>query len=175
MTLSYGPVNVDTEDCDACTGGPVPVQDETVNPPVPSYLIVEDDVIGTCNGCNTTVKRFVTYQVTNSDGTAAPNIGIGENASRTGWTCSQSEPGFNPTSCSAGFTTNSAGDFADGWTLSADGYTPIGCGANLTDEWMACPSTNVGHLAGYIHDNAVSINGVVNPPSKFLQGTRINP
>jgi len=33
VTLSYGPVNVETEDCDACTGGPVPVQSDTVTPP----------------------------------------------------------------------------------------------------------------------------------------------
>lgn len=147
----------------------------SVTAPVPAYLIVESDSLLYCSGCTTTVERDVLYAVMKSDDTRAGNIGIGENVSATGWSCTQTNPGFQSKTCSGGATTDNAGQFLDVWTLSADGYTPAGCGFTITDEWAACPSTNVGHLAGYAHTNAISINGVVNPPNTFPNGFRINP
>ena len=95
-----------------------------------------------------------------------------------GWNCTQTNPGtlFEP--CSAVYVTPSDGVFSDGWTLAVDGYTPTGCGFTVTDEWKWCQTTTptpIGHLAGYVHTNAVKINGVINPPSSFTVGTIINP
>jgi len=142
----------------------------------PYNMSVLTDNLGKCSGCNTTVERDVTYQVMNLSGSSTSTIAVGESLTASGWNCNQSNPGFQATSCSQNKTTNSAGQFTDAWTLEADGYSPVGCGLNVDDHWLWCPnSSSIGHLSGYCHTNAVSINGVVNPPNQFKTGTIINP
>jgi hypothetical protein len=142
----------------------------------PFYLTVVSDQLQKCSGCSTTVQRLVKYQVMNVSNSTAGTTAIGENPTDTGWSCTQTNPGVSFTPCSEGATTDSSGQFTDSWTLKSDGWTPIGCGFNTDDHWMWCPTgRSIGHLNGYIHTNAVSINGVVNPPTSFTPGTVINP
>ena len=142
----------------------------------PFYMTVYSDVLGHCSGCTTTVARFVTYQVRNFTGSLAANIPIGENVVTSSWNCQQNDPGNETAPCSAGTMTGSSAEFTDEWALSSDSFTPVGCGENVDDHWRWCPTgSSIGHLSGYCHTNAVSINGVVNPPNQFSQGTIINP
>jgi hypothetical protein len=142
----------------------------------PFYMTVVSDQLQKCSGCSTTVQRIVKYQVMNFSNAAAGTTAIGENPTDTGWSCTQSNPGATSTPCSEGSTTDSSGQFLDGWTLSSDVYTPIGCGINTDDHWMWCPTgRSIGHISGYIHTNAISINSVINPPNSFTPGTVINP
>ena len=145
----------------------------------PYYMIVEDDFMGFCKGCSTTVKRSVTYQVMNFSNSPAGTIPIGESLTEVaGWTCTQSRPGTALTLCPKGGTTESDGQFTDGWSLSSDVYTPKGCGetGNNVDHWLWCASGNsIGKLTGGCLTNAVSINGFVNPPSAMPNGKVINP
>src|SRR5437016_6600773 len=63
----------------------------------------------------------------------------------------------------------------DRWTLSADGYTPAGCGYDTTDHWQSCaPSVpkTFGTLTGFIHTNSIKINGYENPPNRLPGNTR---
>jgi hypothetical protein len=132
----------------------------------PYHMVVQSDVTGLCSGCKTTPMRTVTYQVQNFSGTPANQTWMGENISVTGWSCTQSNPGFKSAPCSSNFNTNAAGIFSDQWSLGADGYTPTGCGDNVTDHWQWCAHNSaqtLGTLTGYGHTNAVSINGIVSP------------
>lgn len=143
----------------------------------PFYMIVQYDAIGWCSGCSTTRERDVTYQVMNFSQTPAGSIPIGESLSITGWSCNQQNPGGQTTPCGIA-STYPDGSFTDSWSLQSDAYTPIGCGASITDEWQWCatsPPRGIGHLSGYTHTDAISINGVVNPPNQFVQGAVINP
>jgi hypothetical protein len=142
----------------------------------PYQMVVQSDVLGKCTGCQTTVLRTVTYQVQNFSGTLANTTWVGENVSLSGWSCTQSNPGSQTAPCSANFMTNSAGVFSDQWSLASDGYTPTGCGQNVTDHWQWCahsPAQTLGTLTGYVHTNAISINGVVSPPNSMPPGTVI--
>jgi hypothetical protein len=144
---------------------------------IQAYMTVLADDWGPCTGCTTTIQRDVTYQIMNFSGTVTGTIPIGESATDTGWNCTQSFPTVRSTLCSEGVTAD-AGEFTDGWSMFSDAYTPAGCGFNVADEWEWCassPARGVGKLTGYIHTNAVSINGVVSPPNKFASGTIINP
>jgi hypothetical protein len=145
----------------------------------PFYMIVEDDQMGHCYGCSTTVERFVTYQVMNFSGSSAGAIPIGESYTPVaGWNCTQSRPTTKVTLCSGGDTTLSDGEFTDGWTLTADGYTPVDCGetGNNVDDWQWCATgRSIGKLTGWVHTNAVSINGYVNPTTPMPAGHVINP
>jgi hypothetical protein len=139
-------------------------------------MTVYSDVLGHCSGCTTTVARFVTYQVRNLTNSLATNIPIGENVTTSGWNCQQTDPGNATTPCSAGTRTGAAAEFTDEWALSSDSFTPVGCGDNVDGHWLWCPTgRSIGHLSGYVHTNAVKINGVVSPPNTFAQGTIINP
>lgn len=83
-----------------------------------------------------------------------------------GWSCTQSNPGVTSAPCSANYFTGAAGTFTDGWTMSSDAYTPIGCGYNTTDTWQWCkhsPAQTLGVLTGYIHTDHIEMNGVVSP------------
>ena len=131
----------------------------------PFYLTVQGDQLGKCSGCSTTVARFVTYQVTFFSGVPAGTTAVGENPVLSNWNCNQSEPNPMSAPCSEGFMTTSNGEFTDEWSLGGDGYTPAGCGCNVDDHWKWCVTGNsIGHLNGYIHTDAISINGVVNSP-----------
>jgi hypothetical protein len=141
----------------------------------PYHMVVQSDVTGKCSGCATTVERFVTYQIQNFSGTNAGATWIGEVVTDTGWSCTQSNPGSSTAPCSANQQTNSTGVFTDGWSLASDGYTPTGCGENTTDQWQWCkhtPAQDLGTLTGYLHTNAIKINGVVSP-SAMPTGTVI--
>jgi hypothetical protein len=134
----------------------------------PYHMVVQSDVTGPCSGCKTTPVRTVTYQVKNFSGTPGNTTWMGENISATGWSCTQSNPGFISAPCSTNFNTNAAGVFSDQWSLASDGYTPTGCGQNVTDHWQWCAHSaaqTLGTLTGYAHTNAISINGVVSPSS----------
>jgi len=145
----------------------------------PFYMVVDNDFMGHCGSCSTTVERFVTYQVMNFSGTSAGTIPIGESFTPVaGWNCTQSNPGVNPTQCSEGETTHPDGTFTDGWSLNSDSFTPAGCGetGNNVDHWLWCKtSRSIGTLTGWNHTNAVSINGYVNPPNQMPVGHVINP
>jgi hypothetical protein len=153
----------------------------------PDEMEVRTDFWEYCNGCDSTIKRITTYKVLNSDGSAAGNIPIGENAGDAAWNCTQEMPTLGANSCtvakgqtSGGFeslgmgATNSDGLFTDGWSLNSDAYTPVGCGFKVVfDEWQLCglaasidavlgiKNVNYGltfaTLSGGIHSNQVRI------------------
>jgi hypothetical protein len=129
-------------------------------------MIVQSDVTGKCSGCQTAVKRDVTYQIQNFSGTLANATWIGESPVDTGWGCTQAFPGSHFSACSANYVTNAGGTFTDEWSISSDGFTPVGCGFNVTDPWQWCkhsPAQTLGTLTGYIHNDHIKINGVISP------------
>jgi hypothetical protein len=132
----------------------------------PYHMIVEGDLTDKCQGCSTTVRRRVTYQVQNFDGTNAGVLQLGEVPSFSGWNCTQGE-GHNYNQCGTNpASTDSNGVAIDSWSMASDAYTPVGCGFNTTDHWQWCghsPAQTLGTLTGYIHTDKVSINGVVSP------------
>jgi hypothetical protein len=139
----------------------------------PFYMTVQADRVQTCSGCTSAIERLTTYQVMLFSGSVAPaSLPLGESYTTTGESCTgvgYPVPGTCPETNTSYFT--------DRWTMGAN-YTPAGCGYNITDHWQWCapsPPRTVGTLTGYIHTNAVSINGVVNPPNGFITGTVINP
>lgn len=133
----------------------------------PYHLVVQSDVTGKCSGCNNTVARFVTYQVRNFSGVNAGTTGICEIATNSGWSCKQPDPGTETSACSINPTsTLPNGTFTDEWSLNSDAYTPVGCGMSTTDSWKwsaHLPVQDLGTLTGYIHTNAIRINGVTSP------------
>ena len=144
----------------------------------PTHMVVEGDTLGRCSGCSTAVARFVTYQIVDFSGTNSPTLVIGEAPTTSGWSCSQQEPGSLTTICSSNPATATNGVFQDEWSIGGDVFTPSGCGFAITDHWQWCamsPPHTFGTLTGYIHTDAVSINGSVNPPNQFPIGTPINP
>ncbi|MGA2170617.1 MAG: hypothetical protein ABSG62_20705 [Terracidiphilus sp.] len=139
----------------------------------PYQMVVVSDFTIHCGGCATTVDRSVTYQIRNFSGTNAGQTGICEVPTLTGWSCTQSMAGVSFQACTSPFITPSNGQFTDSWSLSSDIYTPVGCGTNITDNWdwfYHSPLQTLGVLTGYIHTNAISIDGVVSP-SKLPVGT----
>ena len=145
----------------------------------PFYMVVQNDVIGTCSGCTKTVARKTTYQVTNFSGSNSGAVNIGEppgSQVASGWNCKQTEPTDITQPCP--YTTNSVGVFIDQWSLLSDSFTPVGCGWNSNDHWTWCPTGHsIGHLQGYLHTNSVSIQGSVMPPQSnhMADGLVINP
>jgi hypothetical protein len=146
----------------------------------PFYMIVQNDIITTCSGCTTTVARQTTYQVTNFSGSPSGTVNIGEPPGSqvlSGWNCKQGQPSPDGQPCP--YATNSIGVFTDQWSLLSDGFTPAtGCGWNVDDHWLWCPTGNsIGHLKGYLHNNSVQINGSTMPPqsNRMPIGTIINP
>ncbi len=142
----------------------------------PDHAIVVSDVLGKCSGCTTSVKRTVTLQVIKFSGTPVFVIPIGEVPSQSGWNCNQTNPGVLTNPCSSGLDTDTNGEFADSWSMGSDAYTPAGCGFNFTThhQWCTAPKT-FATLTGYTHTNAISMNGVVNPPNQFSLNTPIYP
>jgi hypothetical protein len=140
----------------------------------PYQMVVQSDILGHCAGCTTTVQRNITYQINNFSGSPAQNVWIGEVVNTSGWSCTQSNPGLTTTLCSQN-DVKSDGIFTDSWYLSSDSFTPVGCGFNVnSDHWQWCAHSSaqtLGTLQGYVHTNAVSENGVVNPPNTFPVGT----
>lgn len=142
-------------------------------------MVVQSDSFGKCDGCSTTVQRVVTYQVINASGANSGAIPICESPTVTNWSCTQQQK-VTFQSCSSPYTTTSTGAFPDQWTMGSDAYTPAGCGFSVTDHWQWAASASVqktfATLTGYVHTNAISINGHVSPPAGTLPpGTVINP
>lgn len=140
----------------------------------PDHMIVKGDVLGSI-GPN--VSRVVTFQIMNEfSGTPVFVIPIGEVPSRSGWTCNQSEPGIITTPCSQGVDTDTNGMFQDEWDIGSGSYTPAGCGWNFTTHWQWCSAPKwVGTLTGSSHTDAVSENGVINPPNHFSLNAPVYP
>jgi hypothetical protein len=140
----------------------------------PHHFIVQNDQRGTY-GNSSNVYRLMTYEVANFSGTPAANIQVGEVVNDTGWTCNQGNPGTSSTACSANFHVNSAGVFQDQWSLGGGTYTPSGCGTTGgTDAWQWCTSAGAKPLTtlnGWLHTDAINLNGVVNPPNTWPQSS----
>jgi len=169
-TTYIGPNNI-TVTANGQTSAPAPF---TIDGP--DHMVVVTDNIGPCTGCSTTVMRTVTFQVIKFSGSPVFVIPIGELPSASGWNCTQTYPGLSATPCAEGVDTDTNGMFADTWSLARDIYTPVGCGINFTTHWQWCTAPKTfGTLTGYTHTNAVSMNGVVNPPNQFTVGTPIYP
>jgi hypothetical protein len=144
----------------------------------PDHMVVIDDQVATCSGCTTAVARFMTYRVIKFNLSPANAIPIGEVVSTSDWNCGGAFPGVVTTSCAAPVQTQtqSDGSFTDLWTLSSDSFSPAGCGDNIVDHWQWCsaPKT-VGTLSGYVHTNAININGSIRPPGPAMTGTVVVP
>jgi len=132
-----------------------------------------------------TVARRVTYQVTKASGANAGAVPICElpdiAAFSAGWSCTNSAfPGINYSRCATEPPSSTAADgtFTDRWSLESDAWVPAGSGESLgTDIWFWRASSSVtkplGTLTGWSHTDAVSINGVLNPPNTLPAGTVI--
>ena len=148
----------------------------------PNQMVVESDRIGATTGNPNAQSRFVTYTVKNYDGSLTANIPIAENISYSGYNCTQPNPGNSSAQCNAQYTTNGGGGFTDEWSMYT-GYTPAGCGENITDHWQWCgptgsnpnPGITFGTLVGWAHTASVDINGYVNPPTAIPAGTVFGP
>jgi hypothetical protein len=153
----------------------------------PNKMVVQSggDVIGNSTYVPGEKSRFVTYQVQKADGTAAASIPIAEGITETGYNCQQTNPGYQSAQCNAQFHTSSNGVLQDEWGRYT-GYTPAGCGVNITDHWQwggptgsnppaPNPGITFGTLTGWIHTVDSQINGYKNPPSPMLGGFVINP
>lgn len=129
-----------------------------------------------CTGCTTTIKRLVTYQVKTFSGATAGVISTQEDPTVSGWNCTvPSSANLEYSKCPT--PTDQNGEFTDTWTMGSDGFSPAGCGTNITDHWQWCdisPAKTFATLSGYIHTNQIEINGVVSP-NKMAAGTVIKP
>jgi hypothetical protein len=157
----------------------------TVNGPNKMVVQANTDVIGPTTTNPSAKSRFVTYQVQNVDGTVAANIPVAEVVTRTGWNCTQSDPGFYIAQCNAQYSTTANGILKDEWGMFT-GYTPITCGVNMTDHWQWCgpagwnppapnPGKTFGTLNGWIHTQDSMINGYQLPPNAMPGGFVIVP
>jgi hypothetical protein len=148
----------------------------------PNQMVVQNDQIGQTTGDPHSQSRFVTYTVKNYDGSLASNIPIAESISFSGWNCQQTNPGNTWAHCTAIYSTDGGGGLTDEWSMYT-GYTPAGCGENVTDHWQWCgptgqnpnPGITFGSLIGWAHTSSVDINGYINPPTPIPQGTVFSP
>jgi hypothetical protein len=124
----------------------------------PVEMVVQNDVWDYCDGCSLTVRRKTTYKVTNSDGSVAPNIPLGEVNDYGSSNCNEGRPSMFMNSCTIAkgqpignpsgppvnqsngmYATDANGQFTDGWSMGGDNYTPAGCGYNVNyDHWQLC-------------------------------------
>ena len=135
-------------------------------------MVVQSDNSFLCSGCKTTVERDVTYQIQNFSGSNAGTTSICETPTFSGWNCTQAES-HSYRNCSAPSTTDSSGVFTDEWSMTDDAYKPVGCGFSIVDHWdwaAHSPVQSLGTLTGYVHTNAVSIDGVVSKPQQDTDG-----
>jgi hypothetical protein len=148
-------------------------------PLFPQMSVVSDTTypagtgLGICPGAN--VCRYVNYQIKNFSGITAGTTNVCEAPVLTGWSCTQAQPTPNFAGCPSLAYSGSNGQFTDEWSLGSASYTPSGCGFNISDTWKwgyPSPPTPLGLLTGYIHTNAIQINGVTSPAS-MTNGTII--
>jgi hypothetical protein len=148
----------------------------------PDHAVVHADVIGTTTNDPNGRSRFVTYQVMNFTGTQAQGIPIAEVLNISGYNCSQPNPGNTFAHCDATFHTDNTGTLTDEWSMYT-GFTPAGCGVNITDFWQWCgpaaPAPNPGvtfmTLSGFVHTANSEINTYINPPNPIPAGTVFHP
>jgi len=150
----------------------------------PTYMIITQDYTGKCSGCTAAAARVLTYRVMVSHGVGWSGLqGTGGAMCETNnypnytWSCTGSMPTISVSACKPGqyVFTDSDGNMPgqDQWTLSSD-QSPAGCGYdNLVDVWNAAgsPATPVGKMSGYMHTDAISINGSVATPGTSGQLT----
>lgn len=146
-------------------------------------MVAVKDILVSCANCSSTVERDVTYAVKNNDGSSVRQISICESPNVSNWSCDQNMPGLSNIGCGqnqALNVTDSDGEFEDSWTLEQDGFTPSGCGLNITDVWVwdRSPNSNpsFGRLTGFVHNTNVMVNGSTTPPETqaLPAGTCIN-
>ncbi len=148
----------------------------------PNKMVVQNDRIGPTSNDPAGQSRYVTYTVTNYDGTSAANIPIAENWNPSGYNCQQQNPGNRTAQCNAQYSTDGSGGVTDEWAMYT-GYTPAGCGQNVTDHWQWCgpagsnpnPGITFGTLVGWVHSASTDINTYINPPTTIPQGTVFGP
>lgn len=131
----------------------------------PYQMEVTSDISFYCQGCSD-IQRSVTYQAKNFSGSSAGASTFCELPSITNWNCDQSQPTVSAKFCPNNGYDSYDGTFEDTWTLNPSILTPAGCGANITDPWYwayTSPNTPIGTPAGYVHTNAVEIDGVTTP------------
>jgi len=63
------------------------------------------------------------------------------------------------------------------WAIGGFAFSPVGCGfSSDKTTWNWCDGTTFTHeltvISGFIHTNAVSEFGVVNPPDRIADGTQ---
>lgn len=146
----------------------------------PNQLVVQNDVIGFCPGCHTTVERDTTYQILNFSGSLPGALQICETPHTSGWNCTQANPGLSAAFCGTNpFNVPANDTFTDSWSMASDAYIPVGCGENDTDfwDWVASPGTflELGTLIGYLHTNSIEIDSSIMPPqaNRLPNGTVI--
>lgn len=149
----------------------------------PNKMVVQTDQIQACIGFPYQC-RIVKYTVQNFDGTLAANIPIAEGISFSGYNCTNKpDPGHAWAHCDGTHLTDGSGNFSDQWAMYNTGFTPAGCGVNITDHWQWCgptgnnpnPGIAFGTLTGWAHTASVDINGFINPPTPMPPGQQINP
>ena len=145
---------------------------------VPDHLVVVDDTSGPYTPCPAFIQRLHSYTMMAGDivlaSTAIGEVGtIGTNS------CAGESNAAFPTGCPD--TTDINGLFQDRWTVGPVGTcitpSPSNCGYSITDHWQACLASGnrtAGTLTGYIHADAISINGVVTP-NRLPTGLSIPP
>jgi hypothetical protein len=144
----------------------------------PKFMIVVYDNSYTVPG-HSYVRRDVTYQVMLDDTHNAGRIAICEAVTDTNWSCNQTQPTPSIISCNGmPGATDANGEFTDSWAMYSDSFTPTGCGWDTVDAWKifhdVWSAVTFGTLTGYLHNDAIKINGVVSP-AKIPAGTKINP
>jgi hypothetical protein len=146
----------------------------------PYYMVVQTDTGQTvlCDGCKTTVRRTVLYQVLNFDLSIASGTSVCEvvavNSASYSCTTPATFPGFDTTKCTAPLVLGTDGLFEDDWGLN-DTFTPVGCGLTDVDTWQWAGSAAslpqvLGTLNGVVETNLVTINGIA---TKMTPGTVI--
>ena len=148
----------------------------------PNQMVVQSDRIGATSNNPSAQSRYVMYTIKNYDGTVAANIPIAENMSLSGYNCLQTYPGHITAQCNAQYHTDSGGNLTDEWGMYT-GYTPVGCGENITDHWQWCgpsgnnpnPGITFGTLVGWLHTASTDINTYINPPTIIPTGTVFAP
>jgi hypothetical protein len=131
----------------------------------PFTMRVTNDTWGICTGCTTTIYRTIAYQVVNFSGSNAGAATLCESPSLTGNNCSPT-PSVVSNQCSVSPVNSFDGTFRDTWGISTDNVSPTNCGVNVTDTWFwyyTSPTTPIGKPAGYVHTNAIQVDGVTTP------------
>ena len=121
------------------------------------------------------IERVVYYQAVKFSGSNETSPAtFCETPTVSGWNCTQGQPTVAADFCPSNGWDSLDGAFADSWSLGPYTYTPSGCGLNITDHWYwAYTSTNtlIGSPAGFLHTNAIKIDGVTTPPNQLSSGT----